>query len=228
MNKIVLVLCVVTALCSCDKNDDDSKKHYTYTFQKGGEGWDAFFSDYHVSGEEFYELAFNTTHLPQPLDTTVPALMITGNNHSDDLISMIFRKFDGLKANTTYSVTFNIELASNAPSNSFGAGGAPDIALGAGGLPYAPASTTDEEGLYRPNFISALQSRESNETLKMLGTIGVGEDVFEFTLINRDNEGNPVQVTTNEKGEMWLLIGTDSGYEGITTLYYKTVGVSIE
>jgi hypothetical protein len=229
MNKVIAILWLSIALLSCNKDEKkDSHKEYTYDFHDSKQGWEAFFSDYHVGGEQNYELAFEHGHLPEPLDTTVPALMITGNNHSDDLVSMIYRKFDGLETNTTYAVTFNIELASNAPTNSFGVGGAPDLALGAGGLSYPPASTTDGEGLYRPNFISALQSRESNGTFKMLGTIGVGDDVYDFTLINRSNENDPINLTTNEKGELWLLVGTDSGYEGVTTLFYKNIRIELK
>lgn len=227
MKKILLLLFISIALWSCDKDEENPKKQFAYNFQNDKQGWEAFFSDYHVGGEENYELAFGHSHLPEPLDTTVPALMISGNNHSDDLVSMLYRKFDGLKANTTYAVTFNIDLASNAPSNSFGVGGAPDLALGVGGLSFAPASTTDDEGLYRPNFISALQSRESNDNFKMIGTIGVGDDIFEFTLINRNNQGAPINIKTNDKGEMWLMIGTDSGYEGVTTLYFTKVTIIV-
>lgn len=229
MKTFFAVLSLLTLVfASCDKADDDSKREFNFTFENGTEGWRSYFSDYHVDGEDFYELDFQHTNLPLPLDTTVKALMITGHNHSDDLISMIYRKFDGLEPAKTYAVTFNIDLASNTASNSFGIGGSPDIAIGAGGLPFAPSSSIDDEGLYRPNFTSALQSKLSNDTLKMLGTIGVGEDVHIFTMINRNNNNSPINITTNDKGEMWLLIGTDSGYEGITTLYYTSIKISLK
>lgn len=215
-------------LGACDKADDDSDREFNYTFEKGTEGWTSYFSDYHVEGEDFYELDFKYTSLPLPLDTSRKAIMITGHNHSDDLICMVYRKMEGLQPNRIYAVTFNVDLASNTPSNSFGIGGSPDIAIGAGGLSFAPSSRIDEEGLYRPNFTSQLQSKESNDTLKVLGTIGVGEDVHVFTMINRNNLNNPVNIAANDKGEMWLMIGTDSGYEGITTLYYTSIKIKMK
>jgi hypothetical protein len=61
----------------------------------------------------------------------------------------------------------------------------------------------------------------------MVGTIGVGEDVYDFTPINRNNNGSPVMVTANSKGELWLMMGTDSGFEGTTTLYYRSIKIKL-
>jgi hypothetical protein len=47
-------------------------------------------------------------------------------------------------------------------------------------------------------------------------------------MINRNNIGNPVTVTTNSKGEFWLIIATDSGFEGKTSLYYKSINIEID
>ena len=34
---------------------------------------------------------------------------------------------------------------------------------------------------------------------------------------------HPDLVTSNELGELWLVVGTDSAFEGKTTLYYQAV-----
>ncbi len=213
------------SLVSCRKKDQEPVHQYRFQFNAGTHGWKAFFSDYPVGEETFFELEFAHQNLPAPLDPSVKALKISGNNHSDDLLSMITRKFEGLKPNTTYAVTFNVELASNVATNSIGIGGTPDLALGAGGLSYEPKSTVDEQDWYRPNFSSALQSRLSNDTLKMLGRIGVNDTTTDYTLINRNNGKDPVYITSNANGELWLLIGTDSGFEGPTTLYFKSIDI---
>jgi hypothetical protein len=159
----------------------------------------------------------------------VRAIKISGNNHSDDLLSLIVRKFENLKPNTIYSVTFDIELASNVTSNSPGIGGSPDLELGVGGLAGLPKSNIDNADYYRPNFVSLLQSRQSNETLKSAGRLGVSPTYpTPFTLVNRNNLSDPISLKTNANGELWLMIGTDSGFEGITTLYYKSIKVKME
>ncbi|KPK84345.1 MAG: hypothetical protein AMS27_10185 [Bacteroides sp. SM23_62_1] len=202
---------------------------FEFSFESGMQNWECFFSDYPVGEEEFYELEFEHTFLPESLDQNTKALKISGNNHSDDLFSAIYRKFDNLKPDHTYSVTFDIELASNAPSNAFGVGGSPDLALGAGGISYPPENSIDDINHYRPNFESLLQSGLSNPVLRVLGTIGVSEEIpTPFMLINRNNIGNPIDIPTNSNGEIWLMIATDSGFESTTTLYYKSIKIEFE
>jgi hypothetical protein len=227
MSRLLLITALLFSFASCDK-DDQAGRGFSYNFTNGTDGWQSFFSDYPEGSEVAYELAFEHTHLPDPLDNSVKALMISGNNHSDDLLSFIYRKFDGLQPNKTYAVTFDVNFASNAPSNSIGIGGSPDLAFGVGGIPFPPANTTDGDNWHRPNFKSDLQSRLSNDTLQMTGTIGVGEDATEFALINRNNNGSPIMLTANNKGELWLMMGTDSGFEGTTTLYYTSIKIKLD
>ena len=227
MYKILLVTLVTCLFISCKKHNEYAGKRYVSGFSKDTDGWHAFFSDYHEGQEEFYELSFQHSGLPDPLNNSIKSLKISGNNHSDDLISVVFRKFDGLKPNKQYAISFDIELASNVATNWFGIGGSPDLSLGAGAIAYPPASTVDEEGLHRPNFSSAIQSHLPNETFEILGTIGVGEDVTEYTLIRRNNYNKPVMASANSNGELWVMIGTDSGFEGTTTLYYKSIKVNL-
>jgi hypothetical protein len=33
--------------------------------------------------------------------------------------------------------------------------------------------------------------------------------------------------TASDTGELWLLVGTDSGFEGKTTLYYQRISVTL-
>jgi hypothetical protein len=60
-----------------------------------------------------------------------------------------------------------------------------------------------------------------------IGHIGVSDTTTVYTLIRRNNFSDPIDVTTNEKGEFWVIIGTDSGFEGITTLYYNKITLTI-
>ena len=222
---ILFLLC--NMLFACDK-DKPLNREYSFNFKNDNEGWQSFFSDYPVGGEAAFELEFEHTYLPDPLDNSIPALKISGNNHSDDLLSFICRKFDGLQPDKTYAITFDVQMASNAPTNSIGIGGSPDLAFGVGGMPAEPANTPDADNWYRPNFVSQLQSKESNNTLHVAGNIGVGDDATDFVMISRNNKDAPVMLTSNSKGELWLMMGTDSGFEGTTTLYYTSIKIKLE
>jgi hypothetical protein len=226
--KPIIAGLLLLGLISCKKDEPKDLIEYASDFSSGTDGWSGFFSDYPVGSEDFYELTFEWSSLPEPLDTGVKAVKISGNNHSDDLLSLITRKFDGLVPNTDYDVTFDLDLASNTPENAMGVGGDPNLALGAGGIPVAPKNQVDVLDYQRPNFSSLLQSGLSNETLRVLGRIGVSEEIpTKFKLINRNNLEDPILLKTNANGEIYLLIGVDSGFEATTTLYYKNIRVKM-
>lgn len=227
----IIVYTLIILLIGCSKNVGNSSPSLDYEFDfdnLGQENWNSLFSDYPVGSESSYELEFQYTNLPEPLDQNIKALKISGNNHSDDLFSAIYRKFNELKPNTTYSVTFDIVMASNAPSNTPGVGGSPDLSLGAGGINYIPENTIDNLNYYRPNFESNIQSGLSNEVFKILGNIGVSDIIpTPFILINRNNLADPIKINSNSNGELWLMIATDSGFEATTTLYYKSIIIEL-
>jgi hypothetical protein len=56
-----------------------------------------------------------------------------------------------------------------------------------------------------------------------IGHIGVSDTTTQFTLINRNNTTNLFTIRTDANGEVWVCIGTDSGFEGRTTLYYDQI-----
>ena len=219
----VIMIISLPVISSC-KKDSDNKRTFDYDLSRGMQGWNVLFSDYPVNGDEFYELSFNEANLPAPL-TSKNSLRVSGNNHSDDLLSMIYRKIDGLSPNTTYQVGFSVDIASNVISNSPGAGGSPDLMLGAGGLAYSPANTTDAQNYHRPNFASRIQSGLPNDVLDTLGKIGVSPNPTQYKLVNRNNLKSTIALRTNNAGELWILIGTDSGFEGIISLYYSKIKV---
>jgi hypothetical protein len=214
----------------CKKEEDTIPKiEHNFTFTNGNENWQSFFSDYPIGEEVFYELEFNNTFLPPPLDQNVKSLKINGNNHSDDLFSAIFRRFENLQPNKSYSITFNIDIASNALIGGTGVGGDPNLSLGAGGINYLPKNIIDKSNYYRPNFISKIQSGQPNDVFKIIGKIGSSKTYpTPYKIINRNNIDNPFIITTNSNGEFWLMIATDSGFEGITTLHYKSINIKIE
>jgi len=220
---------ILISLAACNVKDQPSdSREITYDFTDGPQGWTGMFSDYPQGEEDFYELEFKWSGLPEPLDTNQMAVKLSGNNHSDDLFSYMFTRVRQLIPTTTYQVTFEIELASNVATNSVGIGGSPDLALGAGGIAYQPGDTIDDSGWHRPIFNVALQSGQSNDVMQVLGTLGVTDTTTVYTLTDRNNIDEPINLTTNEFGDLYLLIGFDSGFEGKTTIYFKTVTVKLK
>lgn len=212
-------------LLSCEIDREESYT-VTFNFYDDANGWIGDFSDYPVNGEEFYALEQGWTNLPVPLDTLKGAFRISGNNHSDDLFMYLKRKVDGLRPSTSYRITFEVELASNAPTNAAGIGGAPgeSVILKVGAVQRQPDKVV-VDGYYLMNLDKGNQSA-SGEDMVAIGHVGVSDTTSVYTLINRNN-GSPFMVNTDVSGEFWVIVGTDSGFEGITTLYYSNIKLEI-
>jgi hypothetical protein len=199
---------------------------FSYDFLTGYDGWSGDFADYPVSDSIFYELEFNRINLPTPLATSSYALMIKGNNHSDDLFMFIKRKISGLLPNTTYQLLIDVEFASNAPTNAVGVGGPPGEAvhMKAGASVLEPLKI-NSSGFYMMNIDKANQANGGVD-MDTIGHVGVSDNTTVFTLINRNNSSNLFTITTDGNGEVWVCIGTDSGFEATTKLYYNLINLT--
>lgn len=222
-----LVVILIVAASSCSKDQVTKLYSFTYSFRDSLSGWEGDFADY-PEDSATYHLQAGLETLPYNIntDSTKKAIRLSGNNHSDDLFMFIKRKISGLRKNTTYQVLFNVKLASNAPTGTLGAGGAPGESV----YVKVGASTIEPEkqlvdGFYTMNIDKGNQST-AGENMVVIGNIGVASTTVNYAIITRFNSSaNAVYATTNDVGELWLIIGTDSGYEGITTLYYTQVDV---
>jgi hypothetical protein len=201
---------------------------YNFDFSEGYEGWEGGFADYRISDSLLYELEFERTTLPSPLDNREYALMISGMNRSDDLFMFIKKKITGLEPNTEYYLSIDVELASNAPTNAIGVGGSPGegVALKAGGSAIEPEKIISGD-FYVMNIDKGNQGTPGSD-IDTIGHIGVSDTTTVYTLINRNNFNNLKLIRTNSNGEFWLCIGTDSGFEGKTRLYYNKISVTFD
>src|SRR6056297_2810954 len=208
-------------------SDSEEPITFIFNFSNGTEQWSGGFADYPVGEEDFFNLDFTRSPLPSPLDPNMYGLKISGDNGSDDLFMFIKRNIDGLKPATTYFLSLDIELASSSPEDAVGIGGGPgtSVFLKAGAVSEEPAPVITEQagfedGYYRMNIDRGNQS-QGGEDMPLIGNVAHENDDFEYTLINRSLEN--FQIQSSDQGELWLIIGTDSGFEGTTTLYCSEV-----
>ncbi|WP_266203534.1 hypothetical protein [Pontibacter kalidii] len=225
--------CFALAVLSFGCNDDGGTAtpvdSFSYTFEESAEGWEGGVADYPADWDTSrLEFRFARTDLPASVNKDGMAMRISGRNFSDDLFMFMKKQVTGLEPNQTYSVTFRIELASQYPEESVGIGGSPgaSVYLKAGGSTIEPMAVV--EGDYIRLNIDKGNQAQGGEDMVVLGNVGIPGEDFTYQLIQRDNEQQPVEVTTDSNGSLWLIIGTDSGFEGTTTLYYNTVEVMLE
>ena len=225
-----VMLSIVLASCSLSKDEGSILvTSYSNDFAVSQNDWQADFSDFPagVDDSTFYELKFAYADRPANLGPG-KSIMLSGNNHSDDLFMFMKKKLTGFSPNTDYTVVFDVELASNAPRGYLGAGGAPgeSVFLKAGASGMEPKKVI-ESNQYTFNLDKGNQS-SAGLMATVLGTIATIESSSDYALITRSNASSnaaPFIARSNSNGEMWLFVGTDSGFEGITTVYYTRVNV---
>lgn len=231
-SKIVLISLVIPFF-GCDLSGDENGIMVfseSFDFSQSENNWTADFADYPTGADDsaFYELRFAYTNRPENLGANKKSMMLSGCNHSDDLFMFMKRKIADLTPNTDYAIVFEVELASNAPKGAAGIGGAPgeSVYLKAGASPTEPRKVIDGNQ-YTLNIDKGYQSTPG-ENAVVLGDIAVGYDTEDYTLIARSNaaiNNSPFVAKSNSKGELWLIVGTDSGFEGNTTVYYTRINI---
>lgn len=229
--KAIIFSLLILLLCACKGDKDDITFPATvelgYDFQADAQAWEGDFADYPVGQEGFYELSYAHATLPAPLDSTLGALRQSGNNHSDDLFMFVHRRITGLEPNRDYQLSFEIEFASNVADGLFGVGGSPgeSVYLKAGASALAPEKIVEQSD-YRMNIDKGNQS-VGGSAMKVVGDFSNDTNQSVYTLkslVARDL----LIVSTNSRGELWLIVGTDSGFEATTTIYYNAINVTLE
>ncbi|MAG75790.1 MAG: hypothetical protein CL811_03425 [Colwelliaceae bacterium] len=227
------MLCLLATGCNSDNNDDkyiDISAPIEFNFAEQEHGFTAMFSDYPPGEETFYELVGEYADLPEEYGAN-KGWYLAGNNHSDDLIMAIKGSISGLRKNTLYSVSLDVEILTNTPSYCFGIGGAPgeSVYVKLATATQEPANDVENE-IYRINTDIGFQAQSGSEGV-VVGDIANGENCFEVIesayLEKQLSTELPIDVMSDDHGKIWLLAATDSGYEGITSIYITKLVVTI-
>ncbi|MFO7611385.1 MAG: hypothetical protein R6W99_02700 [Clostridia bacterium] len=238
--RIVRILILVSILAFVITGCGNGKAlEWNFTFEQDEEGWTGDFTDLPVDYEQgLYELDFGYRDLPAELGVSKKAIMIGGNNSSDDLFMYIKRpltKEDGVAPNTEYLVWFTVQIATNAPKGAFGIGGPPGEAVffkvGASTEEPVPVigGGTGSPAQYLLSADKGSQNDEGADAV-LIGDVSKddGSDDFNYSFKTLTNTGHPLKAVSDENGTLWIFLGTDSGFEGRTTLYYNSIAISLE
>jgi len=211
---------------------------YQFDFETGSQGWESLFAAYFVEYADQFELEADHRSLPASLDASQEALFISGNNASDALYMFFKRHIEELKPNTTYQVAFEVEIASQVGTGCVGGGGAPGESVDVMGLALPSEPTkVEQETMYVLNESTreSIRTDWERERSSLLGNITNDlscEESFErggpFRLKRLESAQDFWRVQADEEGGVWLLVGTSSGFEGKTSLYYNEITVRFE
>lgn len=214
--------------CRDAEVDPPERVVHEWNFINDAQGWEGDFADYPVGTEEFMELEFDYAPLPSPLDSTQGAIKLSGANHSDDLFMYMKRRITGLLPETVYYITFIVEFASNVPDDQVGIGGSPgeSVWIKVGATDIEPEKVVDDMDYYRMNINKGGQSQGGDDML-VIGDFSNDTDQQVYTIKTVTNDEQEFAVMPNDAGELWLIVGTDSGFEGTTTIFYNSVKVEL-
>jgi hypothetical protein len=216
---------LLTLLLTCT---DVFTQTYTFDFGAGHQNFTGGVSDFHVSQSDQHEFTFDNRNFEPPLDTMQLAQYISGINPSDDLFMYMKREITGLEPHTTYHVTFIVEFASKYPTNAFGVGGPPGegVTMKAGLTLEEPDTVIiDKGGSFVVMDIDKGNQSMPGVDMDTIGHVGVHDTTTVWAIKTNDNVGKPFTFTTDASGSAWFIIGTDSGFESQTELYFTMLTV---
>ena len=229
---VVLFSSIILFLCIAPSRSIGQTIELDYNFHHGALQWTADFANYppatNTSG--FYQLVSGIRLAPRKL-THVPrrSFYIQGSNHSASLIMFLKRRLgpsDGIVAGRAYRVEYIVKVASNAASNCVGIGAPPGegVYLRAGASPTEPKPELQANGWLRLNVDLATATAPTGDIANGLDCELV-YPIFPYVYIERQAQFGTVTATA--AGDLWLLVGTISGFEGFTGLYYQSIKVRL-
>lgn len=225
----VVAALVVNAACA-----EPSSVTLAFDFRHGARGWEAGFAEYSPEMQDMM-LEAGIKPLPSELGINGTGYYLQGMNRSDDLFMFLKRRIginDGVMPDQEYRVTFTIVFASNAPSGAVGIGGPPgeSVYLKAGASIVEPEVFLDSgTGYYLMNVDKGSGNSGNGTAASVIGNIANGlspEENPRYVSLERQHEHQYI-VRASLNGELWLLVGTDSGFEGLTGIYYQGITVTL-
>jgi hypothetical protein len=195
-----------------------------YDFNASDNGWTADFTDMPI---DYDQTAYALDFGEQPLPTEAGSgqgFMLTGNNQGDELFMLMKKQIglaDGVWPSKTYKLTFEVEFATDATGE-------------AGNLVFMKVGSSSDE----PKAVTPLEG--NNMVLNMdkgmlgnngshgvvMGTIAKSDTTSGFGLKTLTNTGTCLG-TSEPHGNLWIMLGIDSGYKGVTTIYITKIKVTL-
>jgi hypothetical protein len=220
----------VVGFASCSFKEDTQGIYlfsYGFDFSESDHGWKHGFSDYPAGQDSnVYNLTYAYTYQPDG----EKALMLSGYNYRDRLFMFIKKQLTDLKPDTEYTITFDVQLStsSKAGSNPMGIADGENISLKVGALGVEPRSKV-VQGSVVMNIDKGDLTDDGTDMI-VIGNILAPESDSEYSLISRTNstsKESPLLVRTNSNGELWLIVGTESGASGSTTVFYNRINIAL-
>lgn len=247
-SRLSLIMAIASSLTLTACNDDDSSNEELtpappnafifHTDFSEESNWQAGFADYPKGKEAEWMLeAEAQAQFDLESGGIAHGYRLQSFNKSDDTKMFLKQKIEGLKANTWYQVTFSVELASNiaGQGSCSGIGGSPDaltVKLGASDVEPEIIEGTNGTEVY--NYLSIDLGQQTQRGFDAIAAGNVGIDGFPSCDTEYDKYGvktltsdtQNFEVRSDAHGEAWVILATDSGFEGFSSIYFTQASIS--
>ena len=204
----------------------------SWNFNQSSQGWLAGYSDY-TAGMIGLDRQAEISPLPAELNKTGErGFVLQGHNRSDDLFMFLSKQVGpeiGIQPNRNYWAHIHVQFASNAQSGCVGVGGAPGEGVHLKGGVTGREPVITPLGDYVGLNLDKGQQAVGGQELHLMGNIANGQPCgspASYQMITRVLY-QPAPIRSTENGALWITIGTDSGFEGLTKIFYYTIGVAL-
>lgn len=235
MKKLILGI-LILVFQGCDLTNDDNNSNNTpstvkvdvnLTTDSNLEAGFAEFTDANCANDGCNILS-EFRVMPTGFTEGSQGYYLQSNNHSDDLFMFVKRRVDGLAANAAYNVKLSVSIATPMCNGMVGIGGAP------GESNYVKLGVSKEEPLVQSDELHTMNIEKGNQSnsggvLEMVGNLGAEcsdtlwekytNGYFPKTLSSETG----IDVVSDENGQAWIIVGNDSGFEGITQVYIEHI-----
>ena len=223
----LLTLSMVAGCASAEAASNSGNNNTVqFDFETDDSGFIPIFADYpNIEGvEDFYE--FRHEYGKIPIDGAGKGIFISGSNHSDDLFMGYVKVLEGFSPGRAYQFDVTFKLATDVDGGLMGVGGAPgeSVTVKCGITPTEPLSVSNAPGeCYRMNIDKGVQSNDGKDMVivgDMTKTENNRPGEYEFKEFQVE-----LETVANIRGEIYLIIGTDSGFEATTSYYLDDISV---
>lgn len=199
-------------------------------FNQGIDGWTPGVADYY-DDDAPSETGFGWSKLPPGSNLSGNGYYLTSHNNSDNVMTYAKRQYGGFVAGAKYKLTFAMSHATDASLDCMGAGGSrgASIYMVVAASGEEPKTVKQANGEYRLNLDRG-NNAESGTQGKVLGLLG--SEQLEcggggWAKVTRQSD-EAIAVTADKDGKLWIVLGSDSGFESANAFYLLSATVNVK
>ncbi len=235
--KFILILSLIS-LVSCKIDHPSSTKSLVAisTFENDVEGWIPSYADYPLSSKDSFNFDFKFSSFQSSSGTSHNAARQSAYCENGQLFTYIKKQLVGFEPNTTYNITFNIQIYTSL-TQAYDGGDLEDNSKGSflkvGAFTDEPVNDTIDdssnpgEKLIVTDFDKGMNGSSGADMLYLskLDIIDINASPVVDVAIN---DQSPVIANSDSDGKMWMVVGFDTNVPIHFSAYYTYIGLQFD